>query len=76
MTGHEHFAARGFGLGAASNLLLNAVLIPPFGIVGAAVATSTSLVVWNVMLAIYVYRLLGLHSTALGVIRLRRRSNA
>jgi len=68
MTGHERLAARGFGIAAVANVSLNAALIPAFGATGAAIATATSLLVWNMVLAVYVYRRLGLHSTALGVI--------
>ncbi len=46
MTGHERVAALAGGLAAAANLVLNATLIPPFGITGAAAATAVSGVVW------------------------------
>ena len=71
MTGHERDAALGVGISAIINVSLNAVLIPAWGLDGAAVATTSSLIIWNVVLAIWVYRRLGIHSTALGRIRLR-----
>ena len=35
---------------------LNYFLIPEFGISGAAIATSTSMILWNIIAVIYVYR--------------------
>lgn len=72
MTGYERDAAMGVGVSALLNVALNALLIPPLGLEGAAVATATSIIVWNLLLAIWVYRRLGIHTTALGKIDLRR----
>ena len=66
MTGHERNAAMGVTIAALVNVLLNAVLIPLFGLQGAAAATSASLVVWNVILAISVRRKLGIDSSIAG----------
>ena len=73
MSGHERDAARGFVFAAVLNLVLNALLIPAYGIVGAAVAAAISLISWNLILAVLVYRRLGIHSTALGPIRMTPR---
>lgn len=67
MTGHERDTARGLATAVAVNVLLNLLLIPRFGLEGAAVATSATLVLWNVLLWRAVRRRLGLDSTALGV---------
>lgn len=67
MTGHESIANRTFTLSAILNVILNFLLIPDFGIVGAAVATSISLVAWNLGLWVVVRRRLGLRPTALGI---------
>lgn len=72
MTGHQKDAAVGVGISAALNIVLNAVLIPTMGIEGAAVATTISLVIWNVILAVMVRRRIGVHTTALGVIGPRK----
>lgn len=72
MTGHQREAARVIGGTAALNVLLNAALIPPFGIVGAAVATTLSTVVWNVTLVWRVRKLLGINS----LVRLRSAARA
>jgi len=62
MTGHERAAAGIVGVSAAGNVALNAALIPIWGIEGAAVATSLTLVAWNVAFAVYVHRRLGVRS--------------
>lgn len=66
MTGYDRRAAVGVGIGAGLNIALNAFLIPAFGIEGAAIATATSTVVWNSLLAFWVYKKLGIYPTALG----------
>lgn len=66
MTGHERNVAIGVGISAALNVILNAFLIPRWSIAGAAIATASSMITWNILLAIWVYRTIGIHSTALG----------
>ena len=72
MTGHAGDTLKGMGLGAVLHVVLNALLIPRFGIDGAASATAISLITWNILLAVWVYKRLGLHTTALGPLRFRR----
>ncbi len=48
MTHHEKDGARAMWLSGVLNILLNALLIPDYGITGAATATMTSLVLRNV----------------------------
>ncbi len=69
MTGYERKTAIGVGLAAVLNIILNALLIPLWGLNGAAIATFTSLVAWNVLLFIQVYKNLRINPTALGKIR-------
>ena len=66
MTGHEKYAVRGVAIAAIANIGLNALLIPPFGLSGAAAATAISLVIWNLLLAWWVYNRVGVLSTAFG----------
>jgi O-antigen/teichoic acid export membrane protein len=54
----EMYAA---GLGLAVNLLLNVLLIPVLGIVGAAVATVVGYVMFNLVEVVVIYRLVGTH---------------
>ncbi len=64
MTGHQVESAVVLAVSAGLNVGLNYLLIPRFGLVGAAIATALSTVVWNVALAVRVRRLLGVRSTA------------
>jgi O-antigen/teichoic acid export membrane protein len=50
MTGHERDAVLGLAVGSALNGGLCLILIPQWGIDGAAVAAATSLAVWNLIL--------------------------
>ena len=50
MTGHEREALKGVAAAAIANIALNLVLIPWFGIQGAATAAALSLVIWNMLL--------------------------
>ena len=47
MTGHERHSARWLMISTLANVLLNILLIPKFGLVGAAIATSISIFIWN-----------------------------
>lgn len=66
MTGHERNAAIGVGISAALNIILNVLLIPKWSIEGAAIATASSMITWNILLAIWVYKKISIHSTVLG----------
>jgi O-antigen/teichoic acid export membrane protein len=63
MAGLERFTARGVAIAAIAGVLLNLALVPFFGPAGAAAATSVSLVIWNGLLFIWLYRETGLVST-------------
>lgn len=63
MAGHERTVARTLLSAALANVVLNLVLIPPFGMVGAALATASSIASWNVAMAVHVRRKLGLTPT-------------
>lgn len=67
MTGHERDSARGLGIAAALNVVLNFVLVPIFGIEGAAVATALTVTLSNFLLWRAVARRLGIDSTAFGL---------
>lgn len=67
MAGLERVANRTFMLSAILNAVLNFALVPKFGIVGAAGATSLSLVAWNLVLWREVRVRLSLRPTAIGI---------
>ena len=62
MTGHERYTATTFGLSAVINIILNATLIPSFGIEGAAIATALSTIVWNILLLVIAQRKLQINT--------------
>ena len=69
MTSHEQATARGLALAAGLNIVLNLLLIPSFGIGGAAAATALSLAAWNLLLWNSARRLLGINTLAIGKIQ-------
>ncbi|VAW52939.1 hypothetical protein MNBD_GAMMA05-1881 [hydrothermal vent metagenome] len=56
MTHHERDATLALALSAALNILLNTILIPQWGLNGAATATTASFILSNILMAIFVYR--------------------
>ena len=64
MTGHERDALLGLSVAAVLNLLLDLLLIPALGMIGAAYATAVSVITWNVLLAFKLYSTTGLVSMA------------
>jgi len=53
MTGFDGKAAWAVGSSALINIILNAWLIPEYGINGAAIATGTSLIIWNILMVYF-----------------------
>jgi O-antigen/teichoic acid export membrane protein len=72
MTDHERAAAVGTGVGAVVNVTLNALLIPVYGLMGAAVASAFATALTGAIHVLMVRRRLGINSTALGGLRTRR----
>lgn len=64
MTGHEKEVANSVAGAASINVFANILLIPIFGVTGAAVATALSLVLWNIWLWQKVKKRLGIKSSA------------
>jgi len=64
MTGHERQTYRAVIISAVINLVMNAALIPKFGVVGAGLATALSLIVSQIFLQRSVQRHLGIESMA------------
>lgn len=71
MTRHEKDAAWGVAVAAAVNVALNLILIPAFGINGAAVATAITLATWNVLLCRKVWQRIGVQSAAVSIWKAR-----
>ena len=64
MTGYERETAKGIVVSAGLNLVLNLWLIPLWGIIGSAVATTASMIVWNLVLWWAVRKNLGVNTVA------------
>jgi O-antigen/teichoic acid export membrane protein len=57
MTGHQRALRNVMLLAAGTNLVLNVGLIPPFGVLGAALATAASTVLWNLLASYHAMRI-------------------
>ncbi|MGW8268779.1 MAG: flippase, partial [Longimicrobiales bacterium] len=66
LTGHGRESAVVYGTAAGVNVGLNLLLIPAMGMEGAAVATATSVILWNLWLFALVRRRVGVHSLFIG----------
>jgi O-antigen/teichoic acid export membrane protein len=73
MTGQERATAWIMGAVALLNVVLNLVLVPFWGIIGAATATAISTVAWSSMLCVLAFKRTGVVSF---VVSLKRRSRA
>jgi O-antigen/teichoic acid export membrane protein len=62
MTGNENDTLKGMVIAVVVNMVLNILLIPHFGIEGAAFSTVISCFFWNVILRNSVRRRLGIES--------------
>lgn len=67
MTGHERETTKGVAVATLTNVVLNMLLIPKYGINGAAFATAVTLFAWNVLLWIAVARHVGVDTLAIPV---------
>ena len=67
MTGHDRYTAKVGWMTTVLNVVLNGILIPMWGIEGAAVATSISLLGGASMSLIAVRRKLGIDATLMGL---------
>ncbi len=64
MTGQERKVAQVLAFGAAANVILNIFLISYFGLIGAAVATSATIVISNIFLWKTAFKELGIVTSA------------
>lgn len=64
VTGYQKMAFKISILAAVLNVIANALLIPAYGIEGAAIASALSYVLWNVLMLVFIRRKLGLISHA------------
>jgi O-antigen/teichoic acid export membrane protein len=74
MTGHQDASLRVFGWSAFANVILNASGIHFFGVMGAALASVLTMVLWNTWLHQLVVRELGVHPSILAALPFRARA--
>ncbi len=66
MTGNENSATVAMIISLVINVLLNILLIPKFGIKGAAYSTAASIIAWNICMAIMARIKTGINPTFIG----------
>ena len=64
MTDHERDTLRGVAIAAVANVVLGLVLIPLYGLEGAAIATAVPLIIWNLLLRQAVWRRIQIETLA------------
>jgi len=68
-TGNGSTIASAFGLALACNIAMNAILIPTYGVMGAALGTGLSLLILNVILVFRLWRKTAINSSVFGASR-------
>jgi len=63
MTGFEKESSKGMAIAIIINIALNLILIPEFGLNGAALSSMLSIFFWNLMLRHYVKTRVGIESS-------------
>jgi O-antigen/teichoic acid export membrane protein len=56
MTGYQKFSFFSLAVGMVFNIVLNILLTPRLGLVGTAMATASSLAIWNLLMLLFVRR--------------------
>lgn len=69
MTGYEKDTATAMMVGAIGNIILCFILIPVWGMVGAALAETIALSAWNILLVLMVRKRLNINSLAFGSVK-------
>lgn len=69
MTGHQKQSLHILALATLLNLVLNLALIPFYGLVGAAIATASTTVFWNLLMRRFVRSHLGVEASVLVLFR-------
>jgi O-antigen/teichoic acid export membrane protein len=67
MTGHETWLTKGVLVGAVANVALNALLIPPYGLNGAAAGSTIATLLMNACLVYFARRRAHVPSSAFGI---------
>ena len=67
MTGRHSRALAIFAGALAASIILNVLLIPPYSIVGAAIASTVGTIGWNLVMLVYVRRAMGIDASAMAL---------
>ncbi|CAN5119127.1 flippase [soil metagenome] len=67
MTGKQRYSIYSLALGLITNVLFNLLLTPRYGVSGAAISLTASLIIWNLAMYYFVRRTLNIRPTAFGV---------
>lgn len=62
MTGHERLTVKFTAVAAVANIIANSLLIPPFGVLGAALATASTIFAWKLGMAIVAEKTTGIRT--------------
>ena len=76
LTGREKLTAKVFAITAVITLGLYLVLIKPFGIIGAAIANSAGIAIFNIVLTLQARRSLGYDVSIVAALKLERRQRS
>lgn len=71
MTGYEKHVFYGILVSLIFNIILNIILIPLFGIVGAAISTGSAIIIWNLILWWFVKQKIGINASIFNFKKLR-----
>jgi O-antigen/teichoic acid export membrane protein len=69
MTGHQNNSVVVSGFCTLANLGLNAILIPQYSGLGAAISTALTLIIWNIWLCILVLRKVNVNPSVFGILK-------
>jgi O-antigen/teichoic acid export membrane protein len=75
MTGNERSAVTLLGASACANVVGCAVLVSLFGLTGVAISATATLILWNLAMAVFIWRRLHLLPGLLAMFRLRPEAN-
>lgn len=71
MTGHQKSLNLILLIGGISNVIFNIILIPDYGITGAAFASMSSMILWNLLASFYVKRNFGFFIAYIPFVKLK-----
>lgn len=72
MTGHQNKSLPVFGYCLVINLILHMIAIPRLGIVGAAIATCTTTIIWNIWLSFLVVKYVGIQPSIFSLLHYKK----